>query len=143
MIALVLLLALMPLPALAESLVATRTIRAQSVLEVQDMALVAAVIPGAITRTEEAVGLEARVTLYAGRAIRRDDLGPPTLVQRNQIVTLVFRLGALDITTDGRALERGGRDDRIRVMNLGSRATIIGRVAADGSVHVGPQMKAP
>jgi flagella basal body P-ring formation protein FlgA len=143
MIRLLLLLALMPFPALAESLIATRTIRAHSVLEPQDMAMVAAHIPGALARAEEAVGLEARVTLYAGRAIRHGDLGPPALVQRNQIVTLVYRMGALGITAEGRALERGGLGDGIRVMNLASRSTITGRVAADGSVDVGPQRKDP
>jgi flagella basal body P-ring formation protein FlgA len=138
-----LLLALLPPPALAESLIATRTIRAQTVLEPQDMALVAALIPGALARVEEAVGQEARVTLYAGRAIRPGDLGPPALVQRNQIVTLVYRRGALGITAEGRALDRGGLGDDIRVMNLASRSTITGRVAADGSVVVGPQRKDP
>jgi len=143
MILFALFLALMPLPAFAESLIATRTIRAQSILEPQDMAYVAAIIPGAVARLDEAVGREARVTLYAGRAIRRADLGPPTLVQRNQIIKLVYQMGALGITAEARALERGGCDDRIRVMNLASRTTIIGRVAADGSVHVGPQPKDP
>nr|WP_237684873.1 flagellar basal body P-ring formation chaperone FlgA [Szabonella alba] len=126
-----------------QSLVATRTIRAQTVLAPQDMALVAAVIPGALTQPEAAIGLEARVTLYAGRAIRGDDLAPPALVDRNGIVTLVYRQGGLDITAEGRALDRGARGARIRVMNLTSRMTITGRIGADGTVHVGPDSKEP
>ncbi|MFV0492023.1 MAG: flagellar basal body P-ring formation chaperone FlgA [Pseudorhodobacter sp.] len=126
-----------PAPTLADSLVATRTIRAQSVLAPTDMALVKAAIPGAMENPDLAIGQEARVTLYAGRAIRSGDLGPPALVNRNQIVTLHFRAGHLGISTEGRALERGGQGDVIRVMNLTSRNTITGRISADGTIHVG------
>ncbi len=125
-------------PTLAESLIATRVIRAQTLLSENDVALVAAEIPGALGDAAEVLGLEARVTLYPGRAIRAADVGPPALVDRNQIVTLVYSVGGLGILTEGRALARGGLGDVIRVMNLSSRTVLAGRVAADGAVHVGP-----
>ena len=78
---------------LADSMVATRTIHAQSVLSVEDIAMVAADIPGALTDPDAALGQEARVTLYAGRPIHAADLGTATLVERNQAVTLIFRTG--------------------------------------------------
>ena len=124
-------------PALADSLIATRTIRAQTVLATTDMTLVAATIPGAFTSVGEAVGQEARVTLYAGRAIRSGDVGPPAIIDRNQIVTLIYVAGSLSISTEGRAMARGGVGDVIRVMNLASRATISGRIGPDGVVRVG------
>lgn len=133
-----LILCLCPGIAAADSLVATRTIRAQSVLAPEDMTLVAAAIPGALTDPRQAVGSEARVTLYAGRPIRMGDLGPPALIDRNQIVPLAYQSGALTILAEGRALARGGEGDVIRVMNLASRTTVSGRIAADGSVMVGP-----
>lgn len=133
-----LLLLLLPEMALADSLVATRTIRAQSVLQLEDVTLVAAEIPGALTAVDGALGLEARVAIYAGRPIKAADLGPPTLIDRNQIVSLSYKSGALAILTEGRALARGGVGDVIRVMNLASRSTVSGRVAADGTVLVGP-----
>lgn len=129
---------LLALPAMAQadSLVATRTIPAQSVLAETDMTLVAAAIPGALGSLPEAVGLEARVTLYAGRPIHAQDLGPPAVVDRNQIVTLSYVAGALAIVTEGRALARGGVGDQIRVMNLASRTTVTGLIMADGMVQV-------
>lgn len=133
--------ALLPLPTLADSLVATRTIRAQGILAAEDVATVAADIPGALSLAEDAVGQEAKVTLYAGRPIRADDLGPPTRVKRNQMVPLVFRIGGLSILTDGRALERGAEGDIIHVMNLSSHLTVQGEIGADGSVMVGPSSK--
>jgi flagellar basal body P-ring formation protein FlgA len=124
-------------PVSAESLVATRTIRAKSLVTAEDLALVSAELPGALSDPGLAVGLEARVAIYAGKPVRPGDLGPPTLVERNQLVTLIFRAGGLAISTEGRALARGSEGDDIRVMNLGSRNTVTGRVGPDGAVYVG------
>lgn len=124
-------------PAAADSLVATRTIKAQTVISAEDLATVAATIPGALTAPDQALGQEAKVTLYAGRPIRAEDLGTPTLVDRNQKVTLVFQSTGLTIRVDGRALDRGSRGEQIRVMNLSSRQTVTGTVAPDGTILVG------
>ena len=124
-------------PAMADSLVATRTIRAQTVIGPDDMALVDAALPGALDDPALALGLEARVAIYAGRPIRSQDLGAPALVDRNQLVSLIYLSGGLAISTEGRALERGAEGDVVRVMNLGSRTTVIGRVGPDGAIYVG------
>lgn len=125
-----------PLQAAAESLVATHTIRAQTVLVAEDFTLVDADIPGALTDPDLAIGQEARVTIYAGRPISADDLWAAALVERNQIVALVFRSSGLSILTEGRALSRGGVGDVIKVMNLSSRTTVNGTIETDGSVSV-------
>jgi flagellar basal body P-ring formation protein FlgA len=128
----------LPGMAMADSLVATRTIRAQSVIEADDVTLVAAKIPNALALASDAIGREARVAIYAGRPILASDLGSPALVERNQTVQLVFQSGALAILTEGRALARGGSGDVIPVMNLVSHSTVSGRIAANGTVLVGP-----
>lgn len=124
-------------PVLAESVVATRTIRAKSLIAPEDLTLVSADLPGALSDPAQAIGLEARVAIYAGKPVRPGDLGPPTLVERNQLVTLVYLSGGLQISTEGRALARGSVGDEVRVMNLGSRNTVMGRVGPDGAVYVG------
>lgn len=123
-------------PALADSVVATRTIRAQTVLAPEDMTLVAADLPGALDDPALAIGLEARVAIYAGRPVRPEDLGPPTLVGRNQIVPLIYASASLAISTEGRALARGAEGDVIKVLNLASRTTVSGQVGPDGAVYV-------
>lgn len=128
---------LLPAEALADSLIATRTIRAQATLGPEDVTVVAAEIAGAVTETAAALGQEARVAIYAGQPVLASDIGPPARVERNQIVALTYVNGPLAILAEGRALGRGGTGDVIRVMNLASRTTVSGRVAADGSVHVG------
>lgn len=124
-------------PASAESLVATRTIRAKSLIGPEDIAVVSADLPGALSDPDLAIGFEARVSIYAGKPVRPGDLGPPTLVERNQVVTLVFVSGGLAISTEGRALARGSEGEDVKVMNLGSRNTVTGRIGPDGAVYVG------
>jgi flagella basal body P-ring formation protein FlgA len=124
-------------PVLAESVVATRTIRAKSLIAAEDLTLVSAELPGAMSDPAQAIGLEARVSIYAGKPVRLGDLSPPTLVERNQPVKLVYLSGGLAISTEGRALARGSVGDEVRVMNLGSRNTVTGRVGPDGTVYVG------
>ncbi len=124
-------------PVLAETLMAARTIRSKSILSAADLVVEDSRIPGALTNPEDAIGMEARVVLYAGRPIRPEDIGPPAIIERNQIITLVYLRGTLRISAEARSLGRAGVGDRLRVMNLASRNTVTGVVNADGTVTVG------
>lgn len=136
LIAAALALASMPTAPAADSVLAARTIRAMEVLTAADVVVTPDAVPGALSDPAEAVGQEARANLYAGRAIRPGDLGPPAIVERNQMVQLTYHHAGLAITTEGRALGRGGVGEQIRVMNIGSRNTVYGIVLIDGSVNV-------
>jgi flagellar basal body P-ring formation protein FlgA len=125
-------------PAQADAIVTTRVIKAGSILQPADLTVVEADIPGALSDPGAAAGQEARITIYPGRPIRADQLGPPAVIERNQIVGLAFVAGGLAITTEGRALARAGVGDVIRVLNLSSRNTVQGQVMPDGTVRVGP-----
>lgn len=127
---------LMPVQALADTVVAARTLRAGTVLSGEDLAMIAEDVPGALSSLDDALGQEARVNLYSGRPIRAGEVGPPAVVERNQIVILIYDQNGLTIATDGRVLDRGGVGDRIRVMNLQSRSTVTGTVGEDGNVYV-------
>ena len=123
-------------PLLAETLTAARVVRPNSIIGASDLAVISASVPGALTPEADVVGLEARITLYPGRPILPDHVGPAALVERNQPVLVIFRSGGLTISADGRALSRGAEGDTVRVMNLNSRTTISGMVQSDGSVVV-------
>ncbi|WP_333827059.1 flagellar basal body P-ring formation chaperone FlgA [Pararhodobacter sp.] len=134
-----LLLLALPLPALADVLVTSRTLRAGTLITADDLSLIRGTPPpGAATNAEAVIGLEARVTLYAGRPVPLGSLTEPALVERNQLVSIIFQHGGLEIRADGRALGRGGAGESIRIMNLASRNTVSGRVAAPGIVVVHP-----
>ena len=133
---LVLALCLAGISASAQTLVATRTVRANTVLAPADLTIVSKQTSGALSTLKEAIGRETRVVLYAGRPIKPAQLGAPALVNRNDVVTLVFRTGGLAIVTEGRALGRGGLDDSIQVMNLASRSIVEGQITATATVSV-------
>lgn len=124
------------LPVQAETLVPVRTIQAQRVITPADIATSDLVVPGAITDPDAVIGMEARVALYPGRPILPGDLALPATVERNAIVPLVYASGNLHISTEGRALDRAGPGDVIRVMNLSSRTTVTARIGADGAAYV-------
>ena len=123
-------------PALADGVVPTRTIRANAVISETDVTLRANMANSGYARLADVIGQEARVVLYPGKPIGVDDIGPPAIVTRNQLVRVSFTANGLEILTEGRALERGAIGDRVRIMNLSSRATLFGQVQADGSIHV-------
>ncbi|MEX0276022.1 MAG: flagellar basal body P-ring formation chaperone FlgA [Ruegeria sp.] len=133
---LLIVLAFWPLAAVAEIIVPTRTIRAKEVIVAEDLEIKASNMAGAVTSAAALIGQEARVALYPGRPIRQTDVGPPAIVDRNDLVTLVFGRTFLSITTEGRALGRGAVGERIRVMNLSSRTTVSGVIRPDGTIEV-------
>lgn len=125
-------------PVAAETVVAARTIPAQTVIIDSDIMLSNREIPGVVTDPVQVIGMEARVALFAGRPIRPGDIGFPAVVERNQIIPLYYRQGGLMISTEGRALGRAGPGDLIRVMNISSRSTVTARIGADGAGYVAP-----
>ncbi|WP_339108929.1 flagellar basal body P-ring formation chaperone FlgA [Thioclava sp. GXIMD4216] len=120
----------------AEVVVATRTLRAQTILTPDDLDIASMDVPGALVDPIDAVGLETRVAIYAGRPIRPEHLSQPAIVERNQTVSLAYNRGSLTIITEGRALERAAIGDSIRVMNVSSRTTVTATISADGTAYV-------
>jgi flagella basal body P-ring formation protein FlgA len=121
--------------AAADTLVAARMIRPQTVLTEADVALRPG--PETLELTLEAVlGLESRALIYPGRPIRPSDVGPPALVERNQIVALRYAVGQVTILAEGRSMGRGGAGETLRVTNTASRVTLTGTVQPDGSILV-------
>lgn len=123
--------------AAAQTVVPVRPIRAQTVIGPADVALEEAATPGALSALDQAVGREARETLYPGRPVLAAQVGAPAVIERNDVVRMSFAAGALAITTEGRALDRGAVGETIRVMNLSSRQIVTGQVAQDGTIEVG------
>ncbi|MDQ2090560.1 flagellar basal body P-ring formation chaperone FlgA [Marimonas arenosa] len=123
-------------PVAADTVVPVRTIRAQEVIAPGDLQLRAVDVAGGFTAVDEVAGLEAKVALYPGRPVRPVDVGPPAVIERNQVVPLTYARGGLSIRTEGRALDRAAVGDRVKVMNLASRNTVMGRVQTDGSISV-------
>lgn len=133
---LLVLLVLLGETALADTVVASRNLRPGTVLLASDIVQISGEVPGSYAHAESVVGLEAKVAIYAGRPILNEQLGAPATVERNQLVELVYEKSGLSIRTEGRALGRGSEGQRIRVMNLFSKASLFGTVQANGTIRV-------
>lgn len=136
MIRAALLLIVFGIPALAQSVMVVRPVRAGDAIMADDLAFAEIEDSDGFSDPRDLIGLEARVNLYPGRPILTRDVGMPTTVARNAIVPLTFRRGGLVITLEGRALGRAGEGEPVRVMNLSSRSTVTGIATATGAVVV-------
>ncbi|MEY8879795.1 flagellar basal body P-ring formation chaperone FlgA [Donghicola sp. XS_ASV15] len=129
------------MPLQAETLVASRTLPARTVINEGDFTIVGGDTPGAAATISEVLGKEVRSTIYSGRPLYLAGLSSPALVERNQLTTLVYQIGALTISAEGRAMERGADGDLIRVMNLSSRTIVQGAVQPDATISVSGSIK--
>ena len=118
--------------AFAEVLVATRIIPANTIISADDIVFRDINAAGASTDPATVIGMEARKSIFAGRPIMLSDVGVPAVVERNQIIQLVFQSNGLRIKTDGRALDRAGPGDLVRVMNLSSKSIVIAGIDERG-----------
>jgi len=95
-----------PMMAAAQSVQSARPIKINTIVTQSDFVLVDAAIPGAFGRIEDAVGLETKKTLYPGRPVMVGDLGPITVVDRNQLVQLMdTRLVVTGVVTSPTTVE--------------------------------------
>ncbi|QEL13792.1 flagellar basal body P-ring formation chaperone FlgA [Limnoglobus roseus] len=60
----------------------------------------------------------------------------PILVTRNQKVTLVVRLGAMNVEAAGEAMQDGRAGEAVKVLNPSSKKVVTGKVTAAGVVDV-------
>lgn len=81
-------------------------------------------------------GREVRRTVYAGQPITFENTRSARLVTRNQVVTIKFISGPLEISTSGRAMGDAALNETVSVLNLQSRQMVQGVVKADGWVLV-------
>jgi flagella basal body P-ring formation protein FlgA len=136
-------LALAAAPAFATELPAVfakRTLRVGALVTAADVELRPLVehrAAGVATSLAEVVGKEVRRNLYVNRPIMTEDLGAPTVVHRNSLVTLAYASGSLELTALGRAIDSAGLHELIRVVNIDSRVTVVGQVTGPGRVRVG------
>ncbi len=80
------------------------------------------------------IGREVRRTVYAGQQVSMNNTQPARLVTRNQVVTVKYIRGGLEITTSGRAMSEAAVNESVTVLNLSSRKMVNGTVQPEGWV---------
>lgn len=107
--------------------VAARTLRIGTVIVEADLDLSD---EASAASRDSMIGKEIKRAIYAGRQVAPEDLGPVTIVHRNDVIRIVYSAKGLGLRTEGRALDAGGVGEVIPVMNLDTRvvvqATVLG-----------------
>lgn len=80
------------------------------------------------------VGQAAKRPLRAGAPLFAYDLKKPVLVKKGELVTVVYALPGIELTTQGQAQADAGKGDTISILNTRSRRTIEARVTGPGTV---------
>ncbi|GAB4139406.1 MAG: hypothetical protein Fur0037_05610 [Planctomycetota bacterium] len=88
-------------------------------------------------RIEDVAGMVARRDLQAGRPLRLVDFGPPAIVRRGDLVTVVLTKGRVKVTAKALVAEDASQGAPVTVVNPNSGAKIRGIAAAPGLVVVG------
>ena len=92
--------------------------------------------PGQAQQLGQVVGQEIRRPMSAEQGFALVDLGPPSIVQKNALVTLQLESPGISLTAQGRAMESAARGGMVPVMNLASRNIVEGVAIAPGRVRV-------
>lgn len=123
-----------------EVVVATRRLALGEVLSPGDARLVRLraerVRPGQAQRLDQVLGQELRRPMAVEQSFALVDLSPPSIVQRNTLVTLLLDAPGLQLAVQGRALQSAARGEMLPVMNLSSRSVVEGVAIAPGRVRV-------
>lgn len=85
---------------------------------------------------EEAAGKRLKRSVAVDQVIRRTDLDFPVLVERREIVTILFEKGALQISARGMAAVDGRKGEVIMVENMRSHREVPCEVIDNGLVRV-------
>ena len=82
------------------------------------------------------VGRTPRRLLPTNAPVRLHDLQLPRMIAKNAMVTLMLQTRAMTLTTQGRALQDGGKGEVIRVLNTQSNRAVDAMVAGPNLVVV-------
>ncbi len=88
------------------------------------------------TDLEKIIDSQAKRMIPAGAIITSDMIESIPLVRRNQLVTVVYQKGGLEIKLVGKSLNNAGRNEIVRVRNERSKEIFSAKVIDSGKVLV-------
>jgi flagellar basal body P-ring formation protein FlgA len=126
--------------ALAEMVVATRTLERGEMVGENDVAIARRDLAhqqGRFSRDlKDVVGMRVKSAIRANSPLRGDYLERMPIIKSGQLVTIVVENEVVRITASGRAKGSGALGDTISVQNLSSQKELAGRVVDATTVRV-------
>lgn len=84
----------------------------------------------------ELIGMEIRGVVRARQPIRRDDVGPPILVHRGDLIEVRVVGAGISVTTNAKSLGEGAVSELIEIETLQPRRRLVARVVRPGLVEI-------
>ena len=125
---------LVPAPRLVNS-VAAGTILSAADFEVS-MIPEATANAGGFADLDQLVGMQINRQSRAGMMLKASDVGQPTVVSRNDLVTVYLRAGAMTLTVKGQALGSASAGEPVDVLNTATKKILHGIARPDGGVEI-------
>ncbi len=125
---------------LAEVVVVQRALRRGQRIDESDLALeehdLARQHRAYFTRIEDVAGKIADRAMQTGRILHPALLDDPLAIERGSRVNIIARIGGIQASMRGQALDNGSLGERIRIRNLDSKRELEARVVSAGTVRV-------
>ena len=91
-----------------------------------------------LVQPDQVVGKRLVCSVGPNEPFSPRDLDQPSLIQRGDPVTIIYRQDGVRLSTRGEAKGKGGQGDRIRIRNLESKKNILCQVIDSQTVEVLP-----
>ncbi len=91
-----------------------------------------------VTDARDLIGKAVKRRTGAGRTLRSSDVQNPVIVEKGNLVTIIYKSANMTLSAEGRALHHGGRNDTIQVLNTRSNRNLRARVIGPNQVIVSP-----
>jgi len=89
-----------------------------------------------VTSESDIIGHVTRHTIRPGQIFRNHNVERPTVVARGALITIVWDVPMMSLSTQGKASEAGGIGDVIRVINTSSKTAVFAEVIGPQKVRV-------
>lgn len=89
-----------------------------------------------ITDKNELIGMLAKRGLQANQTLSRNDIVPPVMVKRNEMVTIIYKNGPIQLSSRARSLGVGSRGDSVMFMNMTSKKSFEAKVTGYQTAEV-------
>lgn len=123
-----------------EIVVASRPMTRGTIITAEDIRIetrdVAKLHRGFIATPEEAVGKRVKRRIQANGVVTPDRITVQHAVKKGNLVTILARIGSLEVRVKGKALDNGVIGERIKVKNSSSERELEATVVARGTVRV-------
>lgn len=89
---------------------------------------------GYMTDIQKIVGMAPRRPVAPGTVMNKSLLEKPIILRQGNVITIVARIGNIEVSAPGQALQNGVEGQLIKVQNMNSRKTIVAKVLNDSTV---------